>query len=100
MVFEMQLKPRDLRNFLRHPLQPGDEIDLEVNEASIKDAMRYILQYGVEANPSTVIRWYVLRTSAMTVAGSRRVHPAEPYNTDNWDTVDKNAEPEHLLPRR
>jgi len=69
MVFEMQLKPRDLRNFLRHPLQPGDEIDLEFNQASIKDAMRHILQYGVEANPSTAIRWYVLHTSAMTLAG-------------------------------
>jgi len=54
MVFQMALKPRELRNLFQQPLQPGDEIDLNINEASFNEGMRYLIQYGVDATQCSV----------------------------------------------
>lgn len=54
MLFQMALKQRQLRNLTQQPLQPGDEISLEVNEGSSNEGMQYMIQYGVDANQCTV----------------------------------------------
>ena len=94
MAFEVTLHRAKKRDLKKEPLQPNDEIDLEVNQDSFNKAITQIMQYGLNSNDLTVL---LAVNSALFsddfgwFGGSfmRR----DPHNRQKWDAVDKNGEP-------
>ena len=89
MMFEMTLNPKELRNLFQQPLQPGDEIDLNINEASFNQGMRYLIQYGVDPTQCTV----TLAVHTAYFSDDRGWSQGafirrNPNNPKNWDAVD------------
>ncbi len=89
MMFEMTLNPKELRNLFQQPLQPGDEIDLDINEASFNQGMRYLIQYGVDATQCSVIlavdTAYFSNDFGWSQGSFIRRNASNPKN---WDAVD------------
>ncbi len=90
MMFEMALTPKELRNLFQQPLQPGDEIDLNINEASFNKGMRYLIQYGVDASQCSVILAVDTAYFSNDFGWSQGAFiRRNPNNPKNWDAVDK-----------
>jgi hypothetical protein len=89
MMFEMALTPKELRNLFQQPLQPGDEIDLNINEASFNKGMRYLIQYGVDASQCSVILAVDTAYFSNDFGWSQGAFiRRNPNNPKNWDAVD------------
>ena len=52
--FKIPVKESVARDLMRHPLQPGEEIDLANDEARAAQVLSYMYQNGVDANRSSV----------------------------------------------
>lgn len=88
MVFPMALKPKDLRNLYKQPLQPGSEIDLEINEESFNEGMRFIIKYGVDATQCRVTLAVHTAYFSDDFGWSKGAFiRRDPYNPNNWDAV-------------
>lgn len=89
MVFPMRFKGRDARDLFKHPLGPGEEIDLGVSQASVNEAMRYMFQHGIDVNKTTInlaVHTVYFSYDFGWAQGSfiRR----DPANPKNWKAVD------------
>lgn len=54
MGFNVPVKESQARDLKRHPLQPGEEIDLAVDDARAARILSYMFENGVDANRSSV----------------------------------------------
>jgi len=94
VAFELPLKRLQHSNVKNDPLQPRDEIDLEVAESSFTETMAKITRYGL--NPSELMVVVAVRSAFFSddfgwFGGSfmRR----DPNNPQKWDAVDQSGEP-------
>ena len=95
MLFRISLKEISNRDLKKHPLQPGDEIDLQVNEGSLNDAMTTMVQYGVDPSQAPVslsIDSAIFSDDLQWERG--KLMRQDPNNPKKWDAVDKPAPPE------
>jgi hypothetical protein len=88
--FRVSVKESQTKNLKSHPLEPGEELDLGVDNHSLKLMLDQMLQNGVDANQST-LRLSVDGVSFGDDFGWRkgslmRRNPADPKK---WDVVDK-----------
>lgn len=93
MAFEISLDRMQHRNLKSDPLQPGDEVDLEVTDAEFSKAMARSRKFGL--NPNELIPVLSVRSALFTddfgwFGGTfmRR----DPNNPQKWDAVDKDGE--------
>src|SRR5688572_26171750 len=74
----------------RDPLQPGEEIDLEVSDQSLNRAIGRMRQYGVEADGSSVSLSVDDAYFSDDLMWSRGVLlRRDPNNRNKWDVVNK-----------
>src|SRR5438105_11916258 len=94
MLFGISLKTTPSRDLRKHPLQPGDEIDFEVSEASLNDAMTTMIQYGVDPSQAPVSLSVDSAIFSDDLQWSRgKLLRRDPNNPNKWDAVDKPAPP-------
>jgi hypothetical protein len=94
MYFSLNLARLETRDFRIDPLQPGEEIELQVKDELFNRRMQSMRQYGVDANVSAVslsvdTAWFSDDLKWTRGAFSRR----DPTNPNKWDAVDKPAAP-------
>lgn len=94
MAFEMPLKRAKERDLKKHPLLPGDEIDLEVTDNSFNETITRIRQYSLDPNELLV----VLAVDGVSFSddfGWRKGKfiRRDRNNPQKWDPVDKAAPP-------
>jgi hypothetical protein len=89
MAFEVPLRRAQNRDIKNQPLQPGDEIDLEVTDKDFNETMTMIRQYGLNPNELLVVL-AVDGASFSDDFGWRkgRFIRRNPYNPRQWDAVD------------
>jgi len=94
IAFEVRLKRAQERDLKKQPLQPGDEIDLQVTDNSFNETMTMIRQYGLNPNELVVVL-AVDGVSFTEDFGWRkgRFIRRDPDNPQKWDAVDKPAPP-------
>jgi hypothetical protein len=93
-AFEIPLKRSQNRDLEKHPLQPGDEIDLEVNDASFNEAITKILRYGLNPNELPVTLYVVSALFAEDFGWFKgSLMRRDPNNPQKWDVVDKPRPP-------
>jgi len=99
MVFKMALNPKELRNLFQKPVQPGEEIDFSVNEASFNEGMRYLIQYGVDPTQCSVTlavdTAYFSNDFGWSQGSFIRRNASNPKN---WDAVDPPEPPPTTSP--
>ena len=89
MVFKMALNPKELRNLFQKPVQPGEEIDFSINEASFNEGMRYLIQYGVDPTQCSVTLAVDTAYFSNDFGWSQGVFiRRNASNPKNWDAVD------------
>jgi hypothetical protein len=82
------------RELKRDPLQPGNEIDLEVNDLLVSRAMDRMIPYTADANLSLVSFSLDDAYFSDDLMWSRGVLlRRDPYNPYKWDPADKPAPP-------
>lgn len=94
-AFEIPLRRAENRDLKRQPLQPGDEIDLEVTDKDFNKTMTMIRQYGLEPSGLPVIldvRSALFGDDFGWFGGT--LMRRDPNNPQKWDAVDKPAPPE------
>ena len=97
IMFQMALEQTQPQNLKQQPLQPGHEIDLEINEGSFNQAIGYIRQSGVEANQLPVSLSVESALFSDDFGWRKGVFiRRDPNNPNKWDAVD-NPAPSHLL---
>ncbi|HSP61856.1 MAG TPA: hypothetical protein VLQ90_02640 [Pyrinomonadaceae bacterium] len=99
IAFEIRLKREQERDLMKQPLQPGDEIDLEVTEKDFNERMTMIKQYGLNPNELLVVLGVdgaSFSNDFGWLKGSfiRR----NPYNPQQWDAVDTPEPPPTASP--
>ena len=88
--FRASLKESQTRDLKHRPLQPGEEIDLGVDDGSLGQMLAYMYQNGVDANQSTV-RLAVEGVSFGDDFGWRKgaLMRRNPDDPKRWDVVDE-----------
>lgn len=77
------------KNLKKEPLQPGDEIDLEVTDLELERALGRMKEYGVDVNLSTVSFSLDDAYFSDELMWSRGVFlRRDPNNRNKWDAVD------------
>ena len=71
--FEIRLKRAQNRDLKNQPLQPGDEIDLEVTDKDFNETMTMIRQYGLNPHELPVILAWTGPRSVTILGGARVV---------------------------
>jgi hypothetical protein len=99
MLFSLPMVwTKDLKS---EPLQPGDEIDLEVTDRLLERALGRMKEYGVDANLSTVSFSLDDAYFSEDVKWSRGILlRRDPNNLYKWDPVDKAKPPGTSLLRQ
>jgi hypothetical protein len=89
MAFEVPLRRAQNRDLRQQPLQPGDEIDLEVIDKDFNETMTMIRQYGLNPNELLLVLG-VDGASFSDDFGWRKGSfiRRNPYNPQQWDAVD------------
>lgn len=93
-AFEIPLRRAENRDLKKQPLQPGDEIDLEVKDKDFNETMTMIRQYGLEPSGLPVIldvRSALFGDDFGWFGGT--LMRRDPNNPQKWDAVDKPAPP-------
>lgn len=93
-AFEIPLRRAENRDLKKQPLQPGDEIDLEVKDKDFNETMTMIRQYGLDPSGLPVILdvHSVLFGDDFGWFGGTLMR-RDPNNPQKWDAVDKPAPP-------
>lgn len=98
MMFAMELRAKGMRNLFQHPLEAGDEIDFEITEKSINDAMHFMSEYSVDPNQTSVT--LSVRTAYFSEDSGWSqgvlIHRNR-HNPNNWD-ADDSPEPSPTPP--
>jgi hypothetical protein len=88
MAFEMELKPKS-RNLFKQPLPSGEELDLEISEDSVNQALQYMFRYGVDVNQSKAyLSVHTVYFSEDFGWGQGSFLRRDPYNPNRWQAVD------------
>lgn len=94
VAFEVRLRRLQHQDLKKQPLNPREEIDLEVDEEAFNQTVTKIAKYGL--NPNELLVVLSIRSALFSddfgwFGGSfmRR----DPNNPQKWDAVDKNDEP-------
>jgi hypothetical protein len=89
-LYRTSLKQKQTRDLKKVPLQPGDEIDLEVDEAELNNTMTNMRQDGVDPNGTPVslsVDNAMFSNDFQWSRGSyMRRDPSQP---NKWDAADK-----------
>lgn len=88
MAFKMELKPKSVRNLFKQPLPSGEEMDLEISEDSVNQALQCMFRYGVDVNQSKA--YLSVHTVYFTEDfgwGQGSFLRRDPYNPNNWHAV-------------
>jgi hypothetical protein len=88
--FRASVKESQTRDLKHRPLQPGEEIDLGVEDGTLGQMLTYMYQNGVDANQSTV-RLAVEGVSFGDDFGWRKgtLMHRNPDDPKKWDVVDE-----------
>jgi hypothetical protein len=93
-LFEMSLKETSTRDLLKQPIQPQEEIELEISETSFNEAIARMRQYGADPNGSpvslSVDSAYFSEDFQWSRGTFMRRDPNSPLK---WDAVDKPVPP-------
>jgi hypothetical protein len=85
MVFKMDLKPRSARSLFKNPLSPGEEIDLEISEDSMNQALQHMFRSGVDVSQSKAyLSVHTVYFSEDFAWGQGSFMRRDPYNPNNW----------------
>ena len=88
MAFEMELKPKS-RNLFKQPLPSGEELDLEISEDSVNQALQYMLRYGVDVNQSKAyLSVHTVYFSEDFGWGQGSFLRRDPYYPNRWQAID------------
>lgn len=88
-VFSMDLKPRSARSLFKQPLASGEEIDLEISEDSMNQAVQRMFQNGVDLDQSKAyLSVHTVYFSEDFGSGQGSFMRRDPYNPNNWQAVD------------
>ena len=91
-AFEIPLRRAEDRDLKRQPLQPGEEIDLEVKDKDFNETMTMVRQYGLDPSGLPVL----LDVNAALFGDDfgwfkGTLMRRDPNNPQKWDAVDKPA---------
>jgi hypothetical protein len=88
--FAVSVKESQTKNLKQQPLRPGEEIDLRVDDGSLKQMLAYMYKNGIDANQST-LRLAVNGVSFGDDFGWRKgvLMRRDPTNPRKWDVIDK-----------
>lgn len=90
MLFQTSLKQTQTRDLKQRPLQPNEEIDLEVSDGSFNDTMTTMRQHGVDPYSSPVSLSVDNALFSDDLQWSRGSFLGrDPYSPNKWDAVDK-----------
>jgi hypothetical protein len=94
IAFEIPLKRLQHADMKKEPLQPGDEVELEVNDQSFADTMAKIMTYGFSPNELIVVLAVDSAFFSEDFGWKKGsfIH-RNPHDPNRWDPVDKPAEP-------
>jgi hypothetical protein len=94
IAFQIPLRRAETRDLKQQPLQPGDELNLEVADKEFNETMTMIGNYGLSPNELPVILSVdsALFSDDFGWFGGTLMK-RDPNNRQKWDAVDKPAHP-------
>lgn len=94
MLFSLPVKESQARDLKRHPLEPGEEVDLAIDTARAAQILSYMFQNGVDPNRSSV-QLSVEGASFGDDFGWRQgvLMRRNPYDPKKWDIIKPESSP-------